>query len=506
MSRLLPVLALSTGCFYVDPINQRPSIEISTAARASGVARRCRSRSTARRPTPRARTVKFTWRAYACTDGDHAAGCDQMPYDGSDCRRSRSPSRSCAPISRIDVTRCRVVLEGSDDHGATAKPEPVLVIPIGDAPPVLEVGKVRCARRYVDQHAGHAVREDSDPDDDVGAGRRSTGTCSRPRRARRSRSTTPAPIRSTPSTSRRRRRSCRTAAGKWTIAGHRHGSAGRQTVAHIVMPTSPPIRCRASRRTIRRDARSASPPLPLSDPKLFSVLARHRRPRSVSVGTRAIPCSARPTFHVVDLLAAGRDAFTQLERDRQRRRARSGAYTVGDSARASRRDRPIATTAPSLPALRPHVRVERRLRLHPAPDLARGGAVMRASSFASCSPAAAPAAPRPTGSRRRERWLPVPRVRSIPITGSPVAGRYVKVTGDQAYGTASDYGVAGRRRRTPTTTARPELDGSAVGFDVRPSDVTTRQRASTAARGMHLRQRRSTSSTGTATCTSTACA
>ena len=26
---LLPVLALSTGCFYVDPINQRPSIDIA---------------------------------------------------------------------------------------------------------------------------------------------------------------------------------------------------------------------------------------------------------------------------------------------------------------------------------------------------------------------------------------------------------------------------------------------------------------------------------------------
>lgn len=165
MSRLLPVLALSTGCFYVDPINQRPSIEI-TARTSDAVFRGDSVTLDANANDPEGQQIKFTWRVYACTDATTPAGCDVMPFGGG----PNATLTFTVPVARedqaIDVTAIRVVLEAEDDHGATAKPESVLVIPIGDAPPALTVGKATRSS-YVVNTPVTLFAKYSDADDDV---------------------------------------------------------------------------------------------------------------------------------------------------------------------------------------------------------------------------------------------------------------------------------------------------------------------------------------------------
>src|ERR1700690_4410325 len=125
------------GCFYGETINQRPSISIvpesdATVYRGSPVA------LDAVYDDPEGQAPgAFLWRAYACTDATTPDGCDMAPfYTGVLMTASFT-----TPVRRADnatpVTALRVILGAEDDHGATAKPDHLLLIPVSDAPPVV---------------------------------------------------------------------------------------------------------------------------------------------------------------------------------------------------------------------------------------------------------------------------------------------------------------------------------------------------------------------------------
>lgn len=138
MFRLLaPFAVLATsGCFYADPINQRPSIAIDGLG--DEVYRGDTVKLTETHDDPEGHFVRFTWRAYACTDGEGGADCDVEPFY----TEVLNHAEFVVPLNRVGglpVRNVRVVLEAKDELGATAKPPQELVIVALDRPPGLEL-------------------------------------------------------------------------------------------------------------------------------------------------------------------------------------------------------------------------------------------------------------------------------------------------------------------------------------------------------------------------------
>lgn len=155
---------VASGCFYVDPINQRPSLEIEQTSTAV-VYRGDTVRLNAIANDPDGQPVFFHWRANACTD---ETDCDKAPfYEMSDAKAvfvvpsERAPDPERPPTA---VEAVRVVLEGQDEYGATARPAQQLWIPVANRAPTLELRK--------DSRYGYVVKEPinvyakvGDPDD-----------------------------------------------------------------------------------------------------------------------------------------------------------------------------------------------------------------------------------------------------------------------------------------------------------------------------------------------------
>ncbi len=124
------------GCFYTDIINQRPSLDIrqdTTGPLYRGGIVKLHAESS----DPDGHDVLFHWRAYACTE---KALCDGAPYFES----SDDEIELQIAMTRVDagagaVLGLRVVLEGVDDFGATAKPAQELWIDLQDHTPVIEL-------------------------------------------------------------------------------------------------------------------------------------------------------------------------------------------------------------------------------------------------------------------------------------------------------------------------------------------------------------------------------
>ncbi len=138
MNRLLASLAVlgTSGCFYTDPINQRPSIAIDGLG--DEVYRGDVVKLTETHDDPEGHFVRFTWRAYACTDGEGGADCDVEPFY----TEVLDHAQFTVPLlraNRVPVRNVRVVLEAKDELGATAKPPQELVIVALDRPPELEL-------------------------------------------------------------------------------------------------------------------------------------------------------------------------------------------------------------------------------------------------------------------------------------------------------------------------------------------------------------------------------
>lgn len=159
---------LVSGCFYTDPLNQRPSIDIVQQSSAA-VYRGDTVNLTSTSNDPDGGAVHFQWRAYACTDASigvgNAGGCDQVPF-----RTEVLPTFSFqVPRLRTDSTPIEsvlVLLEGTDELGATAKPVQQLIIPVTDAGPTLAVSKAY-HRAYVLGQPVNVFAAVGDPDDGI---------------------------------------------------------------------------------------------------------------------------------------------------------------------------------------------------------------------------------------------------------------------------------------------------------------------------------------------------
>jgi hypothetical protein len=144
-SLAIAALGLASGCIYVDPINQRPSLDIE---RADGgeVFRGDEVHMRAVANDPEEQLVFFQWRAYACTDATEDAsgarpGCDDVPFY----TEILQDAKPVVPLMRADIDKppeqMLVLLEGQDDYGATAKPIQRLVIPVSNRGPDLQMRK-----------------------------------------------------------------------------------------------------------------------------------------------------------------------------------------------------------------------------------------------------------------------------------------------------------------------------------------------------------------------------
>ncbi|HEY5950418.1 MAG TPA: hypothetical protein VIV40_33235 [Kofleriaceae bacterium] len=130
-----------SGCFYTDPINQRPSLDIhqmSTAAvyRGGSVPLEAVAND------PEGHFVTFKWRAYACTD---ETSCDPAPYFEKSDARVTIPVPMARAGTTDPVRALHVWLEGKDDYGATARPAQQLWITVDDFAPTIEL---RAASNY----------------------------------------------------------------------------------------------------------------------------------------------------------------------------------------------------------------------------------------------------------------------------------------------------------------------------------------------------------------------
>ena len=128
------------GCFYVDPINQRPSLDIRQDS-VGDVFRGEEVSFTAVVLDPDDQTVELTWRVYMCTDATTFADCDAESTFVGDQRTFGF----VVPMTRADgvtpVAGLRIVLDGKDDHGATSKPNDQLQLAVKDRNPDLDLRK-----------------------------------------------------------------------------------------------------------------------------------------------------------------------------------------------------------------------------------------------------------------------------------------------------------------------------------------------------------------------------
>lgn len=133
---LIASLAL-TGCFYVDPINQRPSLDINQEV-VGTIFRKQSVKFTAIVNDPDGHGVDLVWYAYMCTDASTSASCDETAAESA----IGTTFEFTVPERRIDgvtpVQGMRIVLDGIDSHGAVAKPPDQLELPVLDRSPTIE--------------------------------------------------------------------------------------------------------------------------------------------------------------------------------------------------------------------------------------------------------------------------------------------------------------------------------------------------------------------------------
>lgn len=135
------------GCFYVESINQRPSLDIRQDM-VGDVFRGEVVSFTAVTFDPDDHDVNVRWHVYACTDATTFSDCDAESSATGDQRNFELT----VPMTRLDgrpTQGIRIVLDGIDDHGATAKPTDQLQLEVKDRSPDLDL-----QRRSVYQQMG----------------------------------------------------------------------------------------------------------------------------------------------------------------------------------------------------------------------------------------------------------------------------------------------------------------------------------------------------------------
>ena len=138
---------LATGCFYVDPINERPSAEIvrdSIDLPYRGQAAKVHARF----DDPDGDSVTLSWGAHACSAGGIA--CDAETFETG----TTPDFAPVVPATRNDHTKTavgalRITLEVIDHWGAIARPEQELVLDVQDHAPSLTLQR---SGREIDNH------------------------------------------------------------------------------------------------------------------------------------------------------------------------------------------------------------------------------------------------------------------------------------------------------------------------------------------------------------------
>jgi hypothetical protein len=134
VSRFALIGLAAAGCFYTDPINQRPSLDIKRGEPLV-VYREGTIEVDAVSVDPDGHDVFFHWRAYACTD---QTSCDPAPFfELSDPHAEIEvpPAR----VASLPLVTVRIVLEGIDSFGATAKPAQELWVALENYAPTVEI-------------------------------------------------------------------------------------------------------------------------------------------------------------------------------------------------------------------------------------------------------------------------------------------------------------------------------------------------------------------------------
>jgi hypothetical protein len=138
-------IAASAGCFYVEPINQRPALDIRPSS-SDPVFRGAIVTLDAVASDPEQQVVAFQWRVYACTDATSIQDCDLDPmFTGVEPEATfrvpafRADPDGDGPRAAPPVESLRVVLEGRDDRGANAKPDQELILPVLNRAPGIEL-------------------------------------------------------------------------------------------------------------------------------------------------------------------------------------------------------------------------------------------------------------------------------------------------------------------------------------------------------------------------------
>ena len=144
--RVVSVIAISAavvlgGCFYTDPINQRPSVEIMQLS-SSQVFRGDQVNLNAITNDPDNNPVSVSWEAYACTDATPAPDGSRPGCDSSSIASGTNQLFGfMTPDYRHDgitpVGAMYVTLDAVDSLGAAAKPGQELIITVADAPPTI---------------------------------------------------------------------------------------------------------------------------------------------------------------------------------------------------------------------------------------------------------------------------------------------------------------------------------------------------------------------------------
>jgi len=129
------------GCFYVEPINQRPSLDIRRET-ADDPFRGDTLTLFAVADDPEDHLVHFGWRVYLCEDAARFETCDpEAAITGTENELAitvphlRADPDGAGPMTAPAVESLRVVLEGRDDYGAIAKPTDVDTIGVRDRIP-----------------------------------------------------------------------------------------------------------------------------------------------------------------------------------------------------------------------------------------------------------------------------------------------------------------------------------------------------------------------------------
>jgi hypothetical protein len=164
---LIALLGLGAGCFYTDPINQRPSVAIHPVTTGDLMRGQTMVTLEAIADDPDGDSVAFQWRAYACNQDGTVQTCDAAQYDsGVDHEFVTNVPTVLADLDHasLPLNIVHITLEARDSYGATAKPSQVLDIPVGDAQPTLEMQK-QARDRYVVNVPINVFARIGDPDD-----------------------------------------------------------------------------------------------------------------------------------------------------------------------------------------------------------------------------------------------------------------------------------------------------------------------------------------------------